>query len=49
MPVIDKAKILPSILIAVQIGAARAYIPSRDWRKVTYWLAAAILNVVVTF
>ncbi len=46
---IDKTKILPSVLIVVQLGAALAYIPSRDWRKVTYWLAAAILNVVVTF
>ena len=28
---------------------SRAYIPTGDWRKVVYWLAAATLTVVVTW
>jgi hypothetical protein len=33
----------------LDICAALAYIPVMDWRKVVYWLAAAILTYVVTF
>ena len=29
--------------------AAVIYATTKDWRKVTYWVAAAILNVAVTF
>ena len=41
--------IFPLILIALDIGAAVTYIPACDWRKVVYWIAAAVLNAVVTF
>lgn len=41
--------IFPSILIALDIGAAVMYGFDGDWRKVVYWLAAAVLNVTVTF
>lgn len=42
-------QIFPTILILLQIGAGFGYIPSGDWRMVVYWIAAAVLNVVVTF
>ena len=42
-------KIFPTILIALDIGAAVVYGIAGDWRKVVYWIAAAVLNVAVTF
>jgi hypothetical protein len=33
----------------LDIFAACGYIPCEDWRKVIYWLAAAVLTAVVTF
>ena len=42
-------KIFPTILIALDIGAAVVYGISGDWRKVVYWVAAAVLNAAVTF
>ena len=41
--------IFPVILILLDIGAAVMYGVARDWRKVIYWIAAAVLNMVVTF
>ena len=41
--------IFPLLLIALDLGAAAMYIPTGDWRKVVYWIAAAILSVTVTF
>ena len=42
-------KIFPTILIALDLGAAVVYGISGDWRKVVYWIAAAVLNAAVTF
>ena len=42
-------KIFPTILIALDLGAAVVYGISGDWRKVVYWTAAAVLNAAVTF
>jgi hypothetical protein len=42
-------KLFPTILIVLDIAAALAYIPSMDWRKIIYWLAAAALTYVVTW
>lgn len=42
-------KLFPTILIVLDIAAALAYIPSADWRKIIYWLAAAALTYVVTW
>ena len=39
----------PLLLIILDIGAAAMYGFSGDWRKVVYWIAAAVLNVTVTF
>jgi len=42
-------KLFPSILIVLDVCAAAAYVPDGDWRKVIYWLAAAVLTTVVTW
>jgi hypothetical protein len=42
-------KLFPTIMIGLSILAALAYIPEGDWRRVAYWLAAAILNASVTY
>jgi hypothetical protein len=41
-------KLFPALLIALDILAAAGYLGS-DWRRVVYWLAAAVLTTVVTF
>jgi hypothetical protein len=41
--------IFPLLLILLDIGAAVIYATQKDIRMVVYWLAAAILNVAVTF
>ncbi len=44
-------KFFPTLLIVLDMFAAGAYAcqgPS-EWRKVVYWLAAAVLNLVVTW
>lgn len=42
-------KLFPTILIILDVFAALAYVPAYDWRKVVYWLAAAVLTFVVTY
>lgn len=49
MKTISSEKFFPTLLIIMDIGAAIVYAKHRDWRKVIYWLAAAILNAAVTF
>jgi hypothetical protein len=44
-----KEQILPTLLIIIDICAALGYIPTGDWRKVIYWVAAGCLTTVVTF
>ena len=41
--------IFPSVLILLDIGAGAMYGAGGDLKKMTYWLAAAVLNVCVTF
>ena len=41
--------IFPSLLIAMNFGAAFVYGLQGDVKKVIYWIAAAILNITVTF
>lgn len=47
----DKLKqyIFPVVLIVLDVGAAIIYATEKDWRKTVYWLAAAVLNITVTF
>ena len=40
-------KLFPTILIILDLCAAIGY--AGDWRKVVYWLAAAVLTTVVTW
>lgn len=42
-------KIFPTILIILDIAASIPYACGGDWRKVIYWLAAAVLTSSVTF
>ncbi len=46
-----KEYIFPILLIILDIGAAIVYGLdfSENWRKVFYWLGAALLTFVVTF
>lgn len=44
-----KKYIFPLLLIVLDLGAAAVYGFSGDWRKLIYWIAAAVLNVTVTF
>ena len=44
-----KELIFPLILILLDLCAAAVYGFSGDWRKVIYWLAAAVFNAAVTF
>jgi len=41
-------KILPTILIAIDVFSAIPYFISGDWRHGTYWLSAAMLTFTVT-
>jgi len=42
-------KIFPTILAVLDVCAAAVYVPTGDWRRVVYWLAAAVLTTVVTW
>lgn len=41
--------IFPLLLIALDVGAAIVYGVGKDFKMVTYWIAAAVLNICVTF
>ncbi len=41
--------IFPSILIVLDIAAAAVYAYDGDWRRMIYWLAAAVLTAAITF
>lgn len=41
--------IFPLILIALDVGAAIVYAAGKDYKKAVYWIAAAVLNICVTF
>ena len=47
--IISSEKFFPAVLILLDVGAAIACAKNKDWRKVVYWLAAAVLNASVTF
>ena len=42
-------RVLPTVLIVIDVLAAVGYIPTGDWRRVVYWLAAAALTYTVTW
>lgn len=41
--------IFPVALILLDVGAAVMCIIGKDYKRAVYWLAAAVLNVTVTF
>lgn len=41
--------IFPALLIVLDVGAAIMYATAGDIRKTVYWIAAAVLNITVTF
>lgn len=41
--------IFPTVLIVLDVAAACGYLSTGDWRRVVYWLAAAVLTVTVTY
>ncbi len=45
----NPAKILPTVLIVIDIGAAAVYLLHGDTRRCIYWLAAATLTMCVTY
>ena len=42
-------QILPSVLIAIDVGAALVYAFAHDFKHALYWLSAATLTATVTF
>jgi len=42
-------KFFPTLLIVLDVLAALAYVSAGDWRRVVYWLAAAVLTITVTY
>ena len=44
-----KTWIFPTVLIIFDLLAALAYGIAGDWRRLIYWIAAAILTATVTF
>ena len=49
MTKINATQILPIAMILLDVGAAAVCLWDRDYRRVVYWVAAAVLNVTVTF
>ena len=42
-------KLFPTVLIILCLLASIVWFYQGDWRKTVYWLAAAVLNFVVTY
>ena len=41
--------IFPLLLILLDVGADIIFAIQKDYKKAVYWIAAAVLNVTVTF
>ena len=41
--------IFPTLLIALDVGAAVVYAVCGDWKRCVYWIAAATLTATVTY
>ena len=42
-------KLFPVALIVLDVGAAVVYAVAGEYKKAVYWIAAAVLNITVTF
>ena len=41
--------IFPTVLIALDVAASAVYAAHGDWRRLIYWIAAAVLTATVTY
>jgi len=41
--------LFPTILIVLDVGAAVVYGFYGDWRMFTYWMAAAVLSISISY
>ena len=41
--------LFPTVLIVLDFAAAVVYFRQSDYKKAVYWIAAAVLNICVTF
>ena len=41
--------LFPTVLIVLDFAAAVVYFRHSDYKRAVYWLAAAVLNICVTF
>lgn len=46
---INATQILPIAMILLDVGAAAVCLWHKDYRRTVYWIAAAVLNLTVTF
>ena len=46
---ISREKILPTVLIVIDVCAALMYIPTGNWRMIVYWCAASALTYSITW
>lgn len=49
MTKINTTQILPIAMILLDVGAAVVCLWHKDYRRAVYWIAAAVLNLTVTF
>ena len=42
-------KLVPALLIVLDLCAAGVYACNGDWRRGVYWIAAGVLTATVTF
>lgn len=49
MQKIKPTQILPCVLILINLAAAIVCAYHKEYKKAVYWLAAAVLNAMVTF
>lgn len=47
--IIRPEQVFPLLLILLDISAAVIYLKHKDYKKAVYWIAAAVLNITVTF
>lgn len=46
---INTTQILPIAMILLDVGAAAVCLWNKDYRRTVCWIAAAVLNLTVTF
>ena len=49
LELIRPERIFPLALILLDLAAAVVYLRHKDYKKAVYWVAAAVLNITVTF